>query len=62
MAIGGAPPSSENDDFVNLTLKRSCLRDPPPKLKDSEVIEDDEGAEEEIEVCEEDDDYDDVQF
>lgn len=62
MAIGDAPPSSEQDDFVNLTLKRPCLRDPLPKLKDGEAIEEYEGAEEEIDVHEENEDEDDVQL
>lgn len=58
MAIGGALSSSQSDDFVNLTVKRPCLRDPPPKIKDNDIIEDEEKEEEEVDepVEEEDDD------
>lgn len=58
MALGGSADSSQSDDFVDLAVKRPCLRDPPPKLKDNDIIEIEE---EELEDLEEEEDEDDVQ-
>lgn len=59
MAFGGPTDSSQSDDFVDLAVKRPCLRDPPPKLKDNDIIE---VEEEELEDIEEEEDEDDVQI